>query len=86
MTMDLDEPHPTPERSALMASVKGKNTKPEIIVRRILYSHGFRYRLHRHDLPGTPDIVFVGRKKAIFVHGCFWHRHKGVPKMHNSQD
>ena len=77
MTMNLDKPRPTPERSALMARVKQKNTKPELIVRRILYSKGFRYRLHRSDLPGTPDIVFIGRKKAIFVHGCFWHRHEG---------
>ena len=56
-------PRPTPERSALMARVKGKNTKPEIIARRILHSNGFRYRLHRRDLPGTPDIVFMGNYK-----------------------
>ena len=77
MTMNLDEPRPTPDRSALMARVKQKNTKPELIVRHLLHSNGFRYRLHRSDLPGTPDIVFISRKKAIFVHGCFWHRHEG---------
>lgn len=58
-----------------MQSVKSKNTKPEIIVRRLLHSLGYRYRLHRKDLPGKPDIVFPGRKKAILVHGCFWHWH-----------
>ena len=75
--MNLDEPRPTPDRSALMARVKQKNTKPELFVRHLLHSNGFRFRLHRSDLPGTPDIVFIGRKKAIFVHGCFWHRHEG---------
>ncbi len=78
--MNLDEPRHSQERSAIMARVKQKNTKPELIVRRILYSKGFRYRLHRSDLPGTPDIVFIGRKKAIFVHGCFWHRHEGCSR------
>ncbi len=71
------KPRPTPDRSALMARVKQKNTKPELFVRHLLHSNGFRFRLHRSDLPGTPDIVFIGRKKAIFVHGCFWHRHEG---------
>ncbi|MCQ1773703.1 very short patch repair endonuclease [Neorhizobium galegae] len=66
-----------PKRSSLMARVKGKNTKPEMIVRRTLFAMGLRYRIHRKDLPGSPDIVFPGRKKAIFVHGCFWHRHAG---------
>ena len=77
---------PTPERSALMGRIKGKNTKPEIIVRRILHSNGFRFRLHRRGHPGTPDIVFVGRKKAIFVHGCFWHRHKGCSRCTTPSD
>lgn len=58
-----------------MQSVKSKDTKPEMAVRRLLHSRGYRYRLHRKDLPGKPDIVFPGRKKAIFVHGCFWHWH-----------
>lgn len=63
------------ERSARMARIRGKNTKPELTVRRLLYEMGYRFRLHRKGLPGSPDIVFVGRKKAIFVHGCFWHQH-----------
>lgn len=58
-----------------MASIRTRNTKPELAVRRFLHSRGFRYRLHAKDLPGTPDIVFRSRRKAIFVHGCFWHRH-----------
>jgi DNA mismatch endonuclease (patch repair protein) len=62
-----------------MASVKAKDTRPEMLVRRLLFSLGFRYRLHDRGLPGSPDIVVRGRKKAIFVHGCFWHRHEGCP-------
>lgn len=58
-----------------MRGNRARDTKPEIVVRRILSSLGYRYRLHRSDLPGTPDIVFVGAKKVIFVHGCFWHQH-----------
>lgn len=58
-----------------MARVKSKDTKPELAVRRLLWSMGYRYRLHARDLPGRPDLVFRGRKKVIFVHGCFWHRH-----------
>ncbi len=58
-----------------MARVKAKNTKPEVQVRRCAHKLGYRFRLHRRDLPGKPDIVFPGRKKAIFVHGCFWHHH-----------
>lgn len=58
-----------------MAAVKAKNTKPELLVRRYLHSRNLRYRLHRKDLPGKPDIVFGGRKIVIFVHGCFWHAH-----------
>ncbi|QZD89896.1 very short patch repair endonuclease [Qipengyuania aurantiaca] len=63
-------------RSKIMASVGQKNTKPEMIVRRHLHRLGFRYRLHRRDLPGSPDIVFPSRKKTIFVHGCYWHGHE----------
>ena len=59
----------------IMQSVRTKDTGPEMAVRRLLYGLGYRYRLHRQELPGKPDIVFVGRKKAIFVHGCFWHAH-----------
>lgn len=62
-------------RSAIMASVKSKNTKPELALRSALHKLGYRFRLHRRDLPGSPDIVFPSQKKAIFVHGCFWHGH-----------
>ena len=58
-----------------MQSVKSKNTGPELVVRRLLHGMGYRYRLHRRDLPGKPDIAFMSRRKAIFVHGCFWHGH-----------
>lgn len=68
--------HVTPEkRSLIMAAVQSKNTKPEMLVRRLLHRLGYRFRLHRNDLPGTPDLVFPGRRSAIFVHGCFWHGH-----------
>ena len=63
------------KRSAVMARVKGKNTTPEIRVRKALTALGARFRLHRKDLPGSPDIVLPGRRLAIFVHGCFWHGH-----------
>jgi DNA mismatch endonuclease (patch repair protein) len=59
-----------------MSRIKGNDTKPEIMVRKWLWSKGYRYRLHYKKLPGKPDIVFPGKKKAIFIHGCFWHRHK----------
>jgi DNA mismatch endonuclease, patch repair protein len=64
-------------RSRMMSGISGKNTKPEMLVRKALTIKGYRYRLHRKDLPGTPDIVMPGRRIAIFVHGCFWHQHKG---------
>jgi len=67
------------ERSERMGRVRGKDTKPELAVRRLVFSLGYRYRLHDRNLPGCPDIVFPSRKKVIFVHGCFWHRHKGCP-------
>nr|WP_274379268.1 very short patch repair endonuclease [Rhodophyticola sp. CCM32] len=67
-------------RSRNMSRIGAKDTKPEMIVRRMLHSMGYRYRLHAPELPGKPDIVFRPRKKAIFVHGCFWHRHLGCPK------
>jgi DNA mismatch endonuclease (patch repair protein) len=71
----------TPERrSWLMSRVKSWDTTAELRVRRLAYALGLRYRLHRADLPGKPDIVFPGRKIALFVHGCFWHRHPGCPK------
>jgi DNA mismatch endonuclease, patch repair protein len=62
-------------RSERMSRVRGRDTKPELAVRRLLHRMGYRYRLHAQDLPGRPDIVFRGRRRAIFVHGCFWHRH-----------
>lgn len=64
-----------PARSAQMALVRGRDTKPELRVRKALHAAGLRYRLQAKDLPGRPDIVFRSRKIAIFVHGCFWHRH-----------
>lgn len=63
------------ERSERMGRVRNKDTKPEMVVRRLTHSLGYRYRLHGRKLPGRPDMVFAGRKKVIFVHGCFWHRH-----------
>jgi len=66
----------TPEvRRRTMQAVKSKDTGPEILVRRLLFAEGYRYRLHKKDLPGCPDLVFSSRKKVIFVHGCFWHGH-----------
>ena len=62
-------------RSRMMAGIQGKNTKPEMIVRKYLHSRGYRFRLHRKDLPGRPDLVLPKYMLAIFVHGCFWHRH-----------
>ena len=64
------------QRSRNMSAIKSKNTKPEIAVRKLLHSMGYRFRLHRKDLPGSPDIVLPKYKKVIFVHGCFWHRHE----------
>jgi DNA mismatch endonuclease (patch repair protein) len=60
-----------------MSQIRSKNTEPEMIVRRYLFGQGFRYRLHDKKLPGKPDIVFPGKKKVIFIHGCFWHGHEG---------
>ena len=71
---------PTAARSALMSRVRSKNTKPEMVVRRVAHSLGYRFRLARSDLPGTPDLVFPRHRKIIFVHGCFWHRHEGCPR------
>ena len=64
------------QRSRNMSAIKSKNTKPEIAVRKLLHSMGYRFRLHRKDLPGSPDIVLPKYKTVIFVHGCFWHRHE----------
>lgn len=74
-------------RSQNMSRVRSKDTGPEKAVRRMVHTMGYRYRLHRRNLPGRPDLVFPGRKKVIFVHGCFWHKHEdpacsksGLPK------
>ena len=64
------------QRSAVMARVRGKDTGPEMLVRRLAHGLGFRFRLYRRDLPGRPDLVFVRLRKVIFVNGCFWHAHK----------
>ena len=68
------------KRSKIMAAVTGKNTKPEIIVRRLLHGLGYRYRLHAKDLPGKPDLYFASRRKAVLVNGCFWHGHSGCTR------
>lgn len=65
------------QRSALMSRIRGKDTKPERLVRSLLHRMSYRFRLHRRDLPGSPDIVLPKHRTAIFVHGCFWHRHAG---------
>ena len=72
-----------------MQRIRSKDTKPELLVRRLVYGMGYRYRLHRKDLPGNPDMVFPGRRKVIFVHGCFWHQHEAcnhghIPKSNKS--
>jgi DNA mismatch endonuclease, patch repair protein len=64
-----------PQRSLCMSHIQSKNTKPEIKIRSIVHSLGYRFRLHRNDLPGKPDLIFPRLKKVIFVHGCFWHNH-----------
>lgn len=73
--------HLSPERrSRLMSRVRSKNTTPEVVVRKLSHALGYRFRLYRKDLPGKPDLVFPRQNKAIFVHGCFWHRHEGCRK------
>lgn len=67
-------------RSRIMAAIRGKNTKPELLVRRALHAAGLRFRLHRRELPGNPDIVFGPIKTVVFVHGCFWHYHRCTPR------
>jgi len=68
------------ERSKQMALVRSKNTKPEMLVRRLVHGMGYRYRLHQTDLPGRPDLVFRSQRKVVFIHGCFWHQHEGCPR------
>ena len=73
------------DRSRIMARVGARDTQPEIIVRSTLHKMGFRFRLHRSDLPGKPDIVLPRLRKVIFLHGCFWHQHPGRPKAKRPQ-
>lgn len=68
------------KRSKIMSRVAGRDTKPELIVRSLLHRMGYRFRIHRTDLPGRPDITLPRHKKTIFVHGCFWHGHIGCPR------
>jgi DNA mismatch endonuclease (patch repair protein) len=81
----MSDVHSKDTRSYNMSQIRSKDTKPELVIRKILFSKGYRYRLHRKDLPGKPDIVLARYKTVIFVHGCFWHGHEGckyfvVPK------
>jgi DNA mismatch endonuclease (patch repair protein) len=81
----MGDVHSQKIRSYNMSQIKGKNTKPEILVRKFLFAQGLRYKLHERKLPGKPDLVFPKYKAVIFIHGCFWHRHEGcryfvVPK------
>jgi len=73
------------QRSERMSRVRGKDTKPELIVRRVVRALGYRYRLHAKNLPGKPDIVFPLRRRVIFVHGCFWHRHVNCGRIPKSR-
>ncbi|PDS98985.1 very short patch repair endonuclease [Rhizobium sp. S9] len=68
------------ERSRIMSAVRGRDTRPEMRVRRVAHALGLRFRLHRKDLPGVPDLVFPKHRLVLFVHGCFWHRHEGCPR------
>ena len=72
----MTDVHTPEQRSRNMAAIRGKDTKPELRVRSALHALGYRFRLHRKDLPGTPDIVLPGLRTVIFVHGCFWHSHE----------
>ncbi len=71
------------QRSRMMAQIKGKSTKPELVVRQMAHRLGYRFRLHQRGLPGSPDLVFPRLKVAIFVHGCFWHRHENCKYAYN---
>jgi len=75
MALHMTDVVPSEKRSRMMSGIRGKDTKPELIVRKALFAAGYRFRLHRKDLPGSPDIVFARSQIAIFVHGCFWHMH-----------
>lgn len=73
----VPDPLTPARRSANMRAIRSKDTKPEMVVRRLVHSLGARFRLHRRDLPGRPDLAFISRRQVIFVHGCFWHQHPG---------
>ncbi|HEY8285418.1 MAG TPA: very short patch repair endonuclease [Chloroflexota bacterium] len=73
------------QRSERMSRVRGCGTKPELVVRRLVHGLGYRYRLYSRTLPGHPDLVFAGRRKVIFVHGCFWHRHENCGRTPKSR-
>jgi DNA mismatch endonuclease (patch repair protein) len=78
------------KRSEVMSHIRSKNTKPELAVRSMLHRNGFRFRVHRRDLPGCPDIVLPKYRAVVFVHGCFWHLHEGcrdgtVPKTQHEK-
>lgn len=73
--MTRRDPLTPAQRSVRMSRIRNADTKPEMVVRRLIHSMGYRYRLHARDFPGHPDLVFRPRKKVIFVHGCFWHQH-----------
>lgn len=73
----MTDVHSKEIRSFNMSRIRGKDTKPELLVRKYLFSRGLRYRLHMKSLDGTPDLVFPKYKKVVFIHGCFWHGHKG---------
>jgi DNA mismatch endonuclease (patch repair protein) len=79
---------PSPKRSRNMAAIRSKGTKPEMMVRRAIHAAGFRYRLHRREIPGNPDLAFQRYRLAVFVHGCFWHGHScglgHVPKTNTA--
>jgi DNA mismatch endonuclease (patch repair protein) len=75
MPQPIQDPPVTPQRSRIMAAIRGKDTKPEMAVRRHLHACGLRYGLHRKDLPGRPDLVLPRHRAVVFVHGCFWHGH-----------
>ena len=72
----MTDVHSSERRSFNMSRIKGKDTKPELLVRKFLFSHGLRYRIHEKKLPGKPDLVFPKYQTVIFIHGCFWHGHK----------
>lgn len=78
---DIVSPPVNPAKSRMMAAVRTKHTKPEMIVRRLAHAMGYRYRLHDRTLPGTPDLVFSKKKVVIQVCGCFWHQHEGCSKV-----